>query len=319
MVTILLAENEFAKEAEAILAANGRVVRYGSHKLFFKNLPSADVIVTGLEEKLLKPVLNRARRLRLIGSRTTQLRYIDLNECRRRKIKIVNIKAESPVLQDTPSTAEETFALILSLSRNIPWAFDSIKRGKWERRKYGGTEMKGKNLGLIGFGRLGRIVAHYGGAFSMRVFAYDPFVSSREMQRHNVRKVTLAALLKNADIVSVHAIYNDATFGMLSRKHFHFMKPTAIFINTARGEITDEKALLEALTTKRIAGAAVDTLAGEKPDGGHLVNNPLVRYAKTNENLVIVPHLGGATREATEKTQNYISKLVVTEIKRLIK
>lgn len=319
MVTILLAEREFSKGAEAFLKNYGEVVHYGSHRAFLKNVPKAEAIITGLEEKLLRPTLLLAKRLRIIGSRTTQLRYIDLDECGRREIKVVNIKAESPVLKNTPSTAEETFALILALARNIPWAFDSIKQEKWERRKYGGIEMKGKNLGLIGFGRLGKLVAGYAHAFGMRVSAYDPFVRTEEMRRYKVHHRGLAELLKKSDIVSVHATYNDATFGMLKQEHFRMMRRTALFINTARGEITDENALLQALKSGKIAGAAVDTLAGEKPNGGHLVNNPLVQYARTHENLIIVPHLGGATREATEKTQNYISRLVVTEIKRLIK
>ena len=275
------------------------------------------MIVTGLEEKILLPVIRSARRLRLIGSRTTQLRYIDLDECRRRGIKVVNIKTGSLVLKNTPSTAEETMALILALSRNIPWAFDALKRGKWERRKYGGTEMKGKTLGLIGFGRLGKLVAGYARAFGVRVCAYDPFVSAVDMRRHGVRKTTLAELLKKSDIVSVHATYDDSTFGMLTHAHFRLMRPHALFINTARGEITDEKALLLALKSRWIRGAAVDTLAGEKPDGSHLSGNPLVAYARVNENLIILPHLGGATKEATEKTQNYISVLVVKEIKKM--
>src|SRR3989344_1563241 len=234
MTNILLAENEFGKEAEALLKKHGMVVQYGSHRLFLKNLPYAEVIVTGLEEKILLPVIRSARRLRLIGSRTTQLRYIDIDECRLRNIKVVNIKAESPVLKNTPSTAEETFALILALSRNIPWAFDALKRGKWERRKYGGTEMKGKSLGLIGFGRLGKLVAGYAKAFGMRVSAYDPFVSAGVMRRLGVRSAALHVILKSSDIVSVHATYNDSTLGLLSRKHFRMMQPHALFINTAR-------------------------------------------------------------------------------------
>ncbi len=317
MKNILLAESEFGKEAEALLKKHGRVIQYGSHRLFLKNLPAADIIVTGLEEKLLSSVLRSALRLRLIGSRTTQLRYIDLDECKRRGIKVVNIKADSPVLKNTPSTAEETMALIFALARNIPWAFDALKRGKWERRKYGGTEMKGKSLGLIGFGRLGKLVAGYAQSFGVRVSACDPFVPAAEMRRHGVRRLALGALLKSSDIVSVHATYNDSTFGMLKREHFRMMRPHALFINTARGEIIDEKALLLALRGGWLAAAAVDTLAGEKPDGSHLADNPLVHYARNHENLIIVPHLGGATKEATEKTQNYISALVVKEMRKM--
>ena len=173
----------------------------------------------------------------------------------------------------------------------------------------------GKTIGLIGFGRLGRMVADYSHAFGMKVLACDPYVNSAEMKKLGVKKVVLDSLLKNSDIVSAHCVYDDTTLGLLKEKHFKVMKKTAVFINTARGEITDEKALLKALKNKWVAGAAVDTLSGEAPDGSHLAKNPLVAYAIVNENLVIVPHLGGATKEATERTQVYISELVADEIK----
>lgn len=150
----------------------------------------------------------------------------------------------------------------------------------------------------------------------MKVIAFDPFVSKEKMARQAVQKVGLETLLKTSDIVSLHCIYDKSTEKMLGRKHFKLMKPSAVFINTARGEITDERALLEALKKKWIAGAAVDTLSGETPDGSHLQDNPMVAYARNHENLIIVPHLGGATVEATEKTQVYIAELAAGWIKR---
>ncbi len=319
MPNILIAEKDFSEKAKKVLTKLGHVIDFQSSETFLRNLPKADVIVTALEVKLDKTILDLAKCLRLVGTRTTQLRYIDLEECRRRGIKVVNIKANSTTLQKTFSTAEETMALILSLLRRISWAFDSIKRGEWERKKYGGKELQGKTIGLIGFGRLGKMVAHYSFAFGMKVVAYDPFIGGTEMNYCGVKKETLENLLKKSDIVSLHAIYNDTTYKLLGDKHFRMMKSGSIFINTARGEITDENALLKALRNKWIAGAAVDTLSDESPDGGHLLKNPLVTHAKNYENLLIVPHLGGATQEATERTQIYIASLVAREIKNLFK
>ncbi len=316
-INILIAEKEFSAKAKKILARSGRVINFGSRAEFFRNLSKADVVVTGLEVKFDKPILDRARRLKLIGSRTTQLRYLDLDECRRRGIKIVNIKADAPALHKTPSTAEETMALILALLRKIPWGFEAIKKGEWDRAKYSGRELSGKTIGLIGFGRLGRLVAGYSAAFGMRALAYDPFVGAAEMKKYGAVKADLPNLLKLSDVVSLHAVYNDSTYKMLKQEHFKLMKPTAVFINTARGEITDEVALLEALKKGWIAGAGIDTLADESPDGAHLINNPLVEYARKNQNLIILPHLGGSTEEATERTQVYISELVVKAIKNL--
>ncbi len=314
--TILIGEKSFHPGALKKLSAYGNIIPYGSPKLFLKNLQKADIIITALDVKLERPILDRAPRLRLIGSRTTQLRYIDLKECASREIKVVNIKADSSVLRKTPSTAEETMALIFALIRNIPWGFDSIKAGKWRRVEYCGTELAEKAVGLIGFGRLGRMVAHYCRAFNAEVVAHDPFVSASQMKKLGVRKVTLNRLLTSSDIISLHSIYNEHTYGLLGEEHFRRMKKGSFFINTARGEITNEKALLEALRTGRLAGAAIDTLAGESPDGKHLRHNPLVHWARKHENLIIVPHLGGTTFEAIRRTQEYITDLVIKEIRK---
>jgi len=307
---ILIAEKEFSKAAKKVLGAQGRVVDFTSKKVFLRNLPYAEVIITGLEVKLNKLTLSRASKLKVIGSRTTQLRHIDLKEAARRGIIVINIKGNSSVLKKISSTAEETIALLLALVRNIPWAFDSLKKERWERKKYGGHELAEKTIGLIGFGRLGKKMAKYAQAFDMKVIAYDPHVKKDVMRKHGVKKVGLEEVLKKADIVSLHAVYNDSTFGLIKESHFRLMKKNSVFLNTARGEITEEKALLKALKNGWISGAALDTLSGEVPDGRHLKNNPLVNYALQNENLIIVPHLGGATQEATEKTQVYIAKLV---------
>src|SRR3989338_6183950 len=244
MTNILIAEKEFSQGAKKILARRGKVHDFKSRGHFFKNLKNADALLTGLEIKLSKDVLTRAPRLKLIGTRTTQLRYIDLDECKRRGIKVVNIKADSSVLKKTPSTAEETMALMLALIRNIPWALESIKKERWDRKKYGGSELFDKTLGLIGFGRLGRLVAKYAKAFSMNVVSYDPYVVANVMKKFRVKKMALDKLLKISDIVSLHSIYDDKTYNMLKLKHFKMMKNGSVFINTARGEITDERALL---------------------------------------------------------------------------
>lgn len=314
--TILIAEREFSDRARALLARAGRVIPFGSRQEFMRNLSDAHAIVAGLEVKFDRATLARARVLRVLGTRTTQLRHIDLDFCRERGITVVNIRADSPVLKNTPSTAEEAMALMLALARRIPWAHASVTRGEWKRRAYGGNELKGKTLGLIGFGRLGRMVARYAMAFDMRVAAYDPRVEAGDMKKLGVRRMALMSLLRHADVVSLHSVYNEKTKGMLGREHFAAMKQTAFFINTARGEITDEAALCDALGKGMIAGAALDTLAGETPDGSHLKIHPLVAYACTHENLIILPHLGGATVEATERTQIAIAGMVVNALRR---
>jgi D-3-phosphoglycerate dehydrogenase / 2-oxoglutarate reductase len=299
-MVILLAE-PFTERARRVLDDVGEVVDWDETRL-----GDAEAVVTGLELHLRKPLLDRMPKLRVIASRTSQLRHLDLDEAAERGIAVLSIDPDAPALKETSSTAEETFALLLALVRNLPWAFDALKHERWERRRYGGHELKGKTLGVIGYGRLGRMVANYARAFGMRVLVNDPGENG----------ASLDELLRESDVVSVHCTFDESTRGLLGEEQFRSMKPTSYFVNTARGEITDERALLAALEQGWIAGAAVDTLAEEQPDGSHVRGNPLVEYARTHENLIVLPHLGGATEEATERTQLYIAEKLAEWLRR---
>jgi D-3-phosphoglycerate dehydrogenase len=306
--TILIGESRFADSARRLLEPAGDVVEFAR---FHDRLPEADAIVVGLELRLDAGLLARAERLRVIATRTSQLRHLDREAAASRGIDVLFIEPDAPTLQATASTAEETIALLLALVRNLPWAFDALKEERWERARYGGSELRGKTLGLVGFGRLGRMVAHYAQAFGMTVLAHDPYVADAEIGEHGVEPLPLDEVLRRSEVLSLHCTWSDETFGLIGERELARLPPGALLVNTARGEITDEAALLAALESGALGGAAVDTLAGEAPDGAHLVGNPLVAYARAHENLIVLPHLGGATREATERTQQYIcGKLV---------
>ena len=294
-----------------MLERAGDVVDFESPEAFAKHLPKADAIVVGLELQLRRELLERAKRLRVIASRTSQLRHVDTEEAARRRIEILWIEPTAPALRETTSTAEETIALLFALMRNLPWAFDAVKSERWERARYGGHELRGQTIGLVGFGRLGRMVAGYAQAFGMHVLAYDRSGAPEEYAERGVEAVELDDLLRRSDVVSLHCTWSDETRGLIGARELGLMRESAVLINTARGEITDEEALLAALESGSIAGAAVDTLSGELPDGSHLAGNPLVQYARTHENLIILPHLGGATEEGTERTQVFISEKLV--------
>lgn len=308
---ILLAEPEFSTAARRILSACGEVVDYGSDEEFRRRLPDAEALVVGLDVAVRASLLEQAPRLRVIASRTSQLLHIDVDEARRRGIEILSNEPAAPALRRTSSTAELAIALVLALARNLPWAFESLKQGRWERRRFGGSELQGKTLGLVGFGRLGRKVAGYAAALGMNVVVSDPRLTETEARELDVESVPLEELLRRADVVSLHASYTPGSPPLLGDRQLRALKPSTLLVNTARGELVDEGALLDALANGRLAAAAVDTLAGEEPDGSHLAGNPLVRYAATHDNLLIVPHLGGATAEATERTQIYISERLV--------
>lgn len=305
---ILLGESMFSDAARSVLAASGDVLEFESLERLMQRLPEADAIVVGFEVSLQKPVLDQADRLRVIATRTSRLTHIDVAEAQRRGIAVLSNEPEAPALVATSSTAELAMAMTLALARRLPWAFDSVRAGRWERVRYGGEELKGKTMGVIGFGRLGRKMVGYATAFGMHVVVSDPGVPQATIAASDCETATLGELLTRADVVSLHASPSADGLPILRSEHFELMKPSALLVNTARGELVDEHALLTALRERRLAGAAIDTLAGEEAGGAHLAGNPLLAYAKESDNLLILPHLGGATREATERTQLYIAE-----------
>src|SRR3989344_1311660 len=281
-------------------------------EVFFSSKPlkDAEILVIGLKYKIDKKWLEAMLKLKVIGWQGTGLNHIDVAAVKARGVKLISLRGRKGFLKNIPSTAEEAMALLLALVRNIPWSFDAVKGGSWGRMPWRGHQLYKKTIGLVGFGRLGRIMARYTRAFGMKVISFDPYVSEGLMKKNGGEKVSLEALLKRSDIVSLHALLTDETHNLLKEKHFRMMKPTAVLVNTARGELIAKGALEKALKNKRIAGAAIDVMWDEHSDGRHLKNNPLVEYAKHHQNLIIVPHIGGATFEAMEETQDYIAELL---------
>lgn len=311
MINILVTEPEtYDNESIAALKEIGKVEarRMGGGELL-KNVKKFDVLVIRMETRIDKELLDRAEKLKILATGTTGLDHIDLDYAKRKKIKVISLKGV-PILKLVPSTAEHTFALLLALMRRIPWAFDSVKRGEWVRSKFFGSQLNGKTFGIIGFGRLGRIAARIAKGFGMNVVAFDPYVKNKAMKRSGVLPVSIKDLLKKSDVVSIHADLTPETENMISYDGFKLMKRSAVLINTARGKIVDESALLRALQNKLIAGAALDVLANEAIDENPAKRNPLVEYAKNNNNLIITPHMGGGTYEAQKMTGDYLVQKV---------
>ncbi|MEK9174679.1 MAG: NAD(P)-dependent oxidoreductase [Patescibacteria group bacterium] len=314
-INILITEPAgYSSKALAIYKSLGRVCLWQSARPSEKKL--ADILVIGLKYQIDKIFLDQTPNLKIIASPATGLNHLDLAEIKSHGIKIISLRGRKGFLRNVPSTAEETIALVLSLARNIPWAFDDVKNGGWDRIKWRGHQLKDKTIGLLGFGRLGRIVARYAKAFDMKIIACDPNVSGKFMKSRGVAKVNQEELFKESDIVSLHVLLTDDTHNLVREKHLRSMKSSAYFINTARAELVEKGTLEKALKQKWVAGAAVDVLWDEKGDGSHLKNNSLVKYARKNKNLIILPHIGGATYEAMQITQDYIAGLVFKHLKK---
>lgn len=314
--TLILESMDYSENALAIYRKLGPVHFFSKLSASEKKraMQSANIIVIRLKYTLDEKWFPKMPNLKIIATPTTGLNHIDMDAAKKRGITVISLRGESSFLKDVPSTAEETFGLIFALVRNLPWAFDDVKKGNWDRDKWKGHQLIHKNLGIIGCGRLGKIVARYAKTFGMDIIAYDPNVDENTMKRYGVKKVSLNAVLKTSDIVSIHALFTKDTEGLIMKKHFRMMKPASYFINTARGEIIANGALEHALREKWIAGAAIDVMRNESSDGRHLTKNPLAEYARTHTNLIIVPHIGGATHEAMHVTEEFIAKKVVEKL-----
>ncbi|MEE2904395.1 MAG: NAD(P)-dependent oxidoreductase [Myxococcota bacterium] len=254
--------------------------------------------------------------LRAVITPTTGLDHIDLKLAHKRGVEVLSLRGELEVLEKISSTAELTWTLLLSLVRKLPFAFNSVIDGHWNKWPFEGEELIEKTLGIVGCGRLGRMVARYGLAFGMRVVAYDPDEIARENAPQGVSFLEFSQLLETSDIVSLHVPLNEKTEGFFGRDCFAKMKEGAYFINTARGELTDEQALLEALT-RNIKGAAVDVVRGDSRwDDGVPENHPLVQYAKKHQNLIITPHIGGCSSTATFRSREHVVDMFTSFVQR---
>ena len=265
----------------------------------------ADVLWVRLRHRIDEEVFAAAERLRFVVTPTTGLDHIDLDAPSRRA-QILSLQGETEFLSDVRATAEHTVALMLALLRHLPAAARHVAEGGWDRDGFRGGELRGRTVGIVGYGRLGRIVAHYLRAFDAEVIATDP-----RAQAGDVELVALDELLRRADLVTLHAPLNDDTRGLIGRAELDSMRPGSLLVNTARGGLVDEGALLDALRSGHLAGAALDVLSGE--DAAGMGDHPLVAHAREHDNLIVTPHIGGATRESMEKTEEFMAeRLAVT-------
>ena len=240
--------------------------------------------------------MQRAPKLRVIATNTTSVPHVDLAAARSRGIEVISLAGDSEFLQAITPTAELTLGLMIALTRNVVPAMAAVKAGVWSRWEHGGERMLSRmHLGIVGLGRLGRLVEKYAHAIGMRVSTYDPGKASTHR--------SLAELVGAVDVVSVHAALNDANVRMFDRAAFAAFRKGAYFVNTARGELVDNEALLAALRSGHLAGAALDVLDGEFSPSFQPKDHPVVRYAREHANLILTPHIGGSTRDAWSLTQ----------------
>ena len=270
-----------------------------------QRIPDVDVLVVRLGHAIDRALLDRAQRLRAVVSATTGLDHIDLEAASERGITVLSLKGETEFLRTVHATAEHTWALLLALVRQIIPAAMSVRDGEWERDRFRGRELAGSRLGILGLGRIGSRVADYALAFGMRVTAYDPYL---EEWPSSVRRAeSLRALLTEADVLSIHVPLNDDTTKLLDAERLAMLPAGAVVVNTSRGEIIDEVALVAALEQGRIAGAALDTVWNERESEERNATR-MMAIARSADYLLITPHIGGATRESMAKTELFMAR-----------
>jgi D-3-phosphoglycerate dehydrogenase / 2-oxoglutarate reductase len=259
-------------------------------------IANADALIVRSATKVTRDLLDQAQRLKVVGRAGSGVDNIDVEAATHRGVLVMNTPGGNSV-----SVAEHTLALLLALVRSVPQANASIQAGRWEKSSASGTELRGKTLGIIGFGRIGTELARRARAFEMEVLAHDPYVAPEAARELDVELIPLDDLLRRSDIVSLHTSLSPSTEKMIDATALAKMKRGARLINCARGELIDEPALAEALRCGQLSGAAVDTFATEPPK-----NSPLIGLS----NLIATPHIAGSTAEAQEEVGTAVAQQV---------
>ena len=305
--TILNAEpSAYSPRAKSILQSIGTVRDLAPHETTIEaHLPHIQALIVRLGYQVDAEMLSKAKQLRFVATATTGLDHIDVEAAESLGIYVLSLRNEQRFLRSIPATAEHTWCLLLSLMRRLPAAFNSVKAGEWDRDRFKGHDLCGKTLGIIGLGRIGERVATIAAAFGMRVFAYDPFLT--QVPQGVTLLPTLNDLLIQSDVLSVHVPLNDDNVHLLTDDQFASMKPGTFLINTSRGSIVDSRALLSALTSGSLAGAALDVVEDERSVHRPLLD-ALTEFARRNDNLIITPHIGGATFDSMESTEIFMAR-----------
>jgi D-3-phosphoglycerate dehydrogenase / 2-oxoglutarate reductase len=260
-----------------------------SEQELVERLGEYDGIVIRSQTLMTAELIARGERLRVIGRAGVGVDNVDVDAATKRGIVVANAPQSNVV-----TAAEHTMALLLALARNIPQAHQSLLEGKWDRSKYSGVELYEKTLGVVGFGRIGQLVAQRARAFNMRVLAFDPFVSAERYRELGVEKAADSdEIYAQADFITVHLPKTPETEGWLDAEAFSKMRDGVRILNVARGGLVDDAALKDALDSGKVGGAALDVFPTEP-----MTDHPLFHGY---DNVVVTPHLGASTAEATDR------------------
>ena len=238
--------------------------------------------------------------IKIISTPSTGSNHINFPDAKYRKIKVYTLKG-SNIINTIKASSEFTFNLMISVIRKTPYAFNGVLKGEWREseEKYRGRELDGLTLGIIGYGRIGSNLSKYSKAFNMNILAFDPYIDIKDSKVTKCNSIT--DLLNSSDVVATCVHLNEETFNLVNDNFFKEMKNNSYFINTSRGDVVNENALINNLKNGKILAAGVDVISNEFTSNkkGH----PLIEYAKNNDNLIITPHIAGLTYDSERKAQ----------------
>ena len=253
--------------------------------------------------KVTKKIIESGKNLKIIGRAGVGYDNIDIPAATNAGIIVMNTP-----FGNINSAAEHTMAMILALSRHIHKAHHSLKnRKEWDRKRFVGIELKNKTIGIIGLGKIGKIVAGICQGFKLNIIAYDPFIDAETMEKINVKKVQFDVLLKTSDFITVHMILTDKTRNIIDKPQFELMKNNVRIINVGRGGLINEKALYDAINSRKVNGAAIDVWENEPS-----IESPLLEL----DDILATPHLGASTIEAQENVAIDIAHQMIDGLKK---
>jgi len=300
-VRILITDGLEPAAVDRLKAHHEVVVGEPSPEQLLELLEGTAALIVRSRTKVTKAVIDAATDLKVIARAGVGVDNIDVDAATARRIPVVNAATAS-----TTAVAELAIGHMLSLARHLPEAHETTRAGKWEKKRFEGSELRGKVLGLLGSGRIGGEVARLAQAFGMRTISFDPYLPPEVAKQRGIELVDFETLLRTSDFLSVHAALTPETRHMLGKDQFSRMKRSAYVVNCARGEIVDEAALAAALSAGTIAGAALDVFQKEPPAGSAVLSAPNVRFT---------PHLGAATKEAQER----VGEMVADDVLRVLR
>lgn len=314
-MSLLIANLEptnYSPDARSILQTIGTITEYNGELQMEQFLQHADVLISRLGYRIDSSILNAAPNLSTVVCATTGVNHIDLELLSEKEITLISLKGETQFLSSITATAELHWGLLISLVRNLQSACVSVREGNWDRDKFKGFQLSGKTIGIIGYGRLGRIIATYAKAFRMKILTFDCVYSN---SNDTFTTSELDDLLANSDVISINLSLNNSTKNFLNAERLRKLKAGALVVNTSRGEIVDEAALAELVLAGRINGVATDVLQGEATcNKDFLHTNQLWKLSQSTDRVLISPHIGGACQDAMHATEEFVARRLVKHV-----